>query len=124
MIGNLLSLAMSVTGRQSVKWERFKGAPENEAGYNVRTYYPAKNITGHVQPIPQSLFTKLGLDFSKEYVTLYTPAGVVTVDRDESGDRITYNGRIYIAEDGTDWSGQAGWSAIRCVRVKEPPNAG
>jgi hypothetical protein len=49
---------------------------------------------------------------------------VVTVDRDESGDRITYNGRIYIAEDGTDWSGQAGWSAIRCVRVKEPPNAG
>jgi hypothetical protein len=117
MIGNLLSLAMGVVGGQPVTLSRFTGRAENAAGYTVPTYADPVAIAGHVQPIPQRLFQALGLDWAKEYVTLYTPAGVVVVGRDESGDKITYNGATYLCESSTDWLGQAGWVAVVAVKV-------
>lgn len=115
--GNLLGLALGVLGSQSPTWERFTGRAANAAGYQVPTYAAPVAIAGSVQPIPTRLFQALGLDFQKEYVTLYTPADVVGVGRDESGDRITYNGERYLCESATDWQTQAGWVAIVAVKV-------
>lgn len=117
MIGNLLSLAMSVTGTQPVSWAKFKSRSTNSAGHVVPTYYAARPITGQAQPISQKLYQALGLDWNKKYITLYTPAGVVSVDREGSGDKITYNGETYLAESDTDWSAQAGWKSVVCGRV-------
>jgi hypothetical protein len=121
MIRNIMGLALSVVGRQPVMWERFRGRTENRAGYWEKSYYPAQRLKdANVQPIPQKMYQALGLDFGKQYMTLYTPAGVVAADRDECGDRITWGGVMWVAESDTDWSQQAGWTAITCVRVKEP----
>lgn len=116
-LGNLLALAQGVVGVQPVTWARMTGRAENGAGYTVATYAPAVAIQGTVQPVPQTKYQALGLDFNREYVTLYTPAGVVSVGRDESGDRIMYNGATYKCESSTDWSGQAGWVAVVAVKV-------
>lgn len=117
-LGNLLALAQGVVGVQPVTWERFTGRAENAAGYSVNSYAPAVPIQGTVQPVPQALYQRLGLDFKREYVTLYTVAGVVSVGRDESGDRITHDGKTYLCESSTDWQAQAGWSSVLAVRVK------
>jgi hypothetical protein len=114
---NILALAQRLIPPQPVSWERMTGRADNAAGYTVSTYAPAVPITGNVQPVPTRLYQALGLNFAREYVTLYTPAGVVTVGRDESGDRITYDGKQYVCESSTDWREQDGWSAIVAVRV-------
>lgn len=114
---NLLSLALGVIGAQPVTWARFIDRTENSAGYQVPNYAAAVAIQGSVQPIAKRLYQALGLDFEKSYVTLYTPAGVVTVGRDGSGDKITYNGATYLCESATDWSAQDGWSAVVAVKV-------
>lgn len=115
---NLLALAQSVLGVQPVTWAAFTGRTENAAGYTVATYAPAQPIAADVQPVPRTKYESLGLDFAREYVTLYTRAGVVTVGRDESGDRITYDGKTYVCESSTDWLARSGWQAIVAVRVK------
>jgi hypothetical protein len=118
MIGNIASLALGVVGSQSVQWERFLRRHTNNVGHKVPQYEPAKPLRGNVQPVPTARYAALGLDFAKRYVTLYTPAGVVAVSRDEAGDRIAYDGRTYVAIDETDWLAQAGWVAVLCVEVK------
>jgi hypothetical protein len=119
--GNLLTLAMGLVGPSGpIALRRFTGQEENAAGYQVPTYAAPAAIEGRVQPVPQRLYQALGLDLTKDYVTLYTPANVVAVDRDGAGDRITYNGRTYSCESATDWQAQDGWSSVLCVRVKTP----
>lgn len=117
MIGNLLSLAQGVIGVQPVAWERMTGRTENAAGYQVATYAAAVTLRASVQPVPQKMFDLLGLDRNREYINVYTPGGVVAVGRDESGDRLTYAGRVYVAESETPWLPQAGWSQVLAVRV-------
>jgi hypothetical protein len=114
---NLLALAHRVIPPHSVTWERVTGRAENAAGYTVSTYAAPVPIAADVQPVPRTKYESLGLDFAREYVTVYTRAGVVTVGRDESGDRITYGGKTYVCESGTDWQARSGWQAIVAVKV-------
>jgi hypothetical protein len=114
---NLLALAHRVIPPQRVEWQRVTSRAENAAGYTVSTYAAAVPIRGTVQPVPQTKYQALGLDFNREYVALHTPAGVVSVGRDESGDRITYNGSTYLCESLTDWHAQAGWAVVVAVKV-------
>lgn len=117
MIGNILSLAMGAIGSQTAAWQKFKDRTTNEAGHKVQSYYPTKNIVGSVQPVSQKAMQALGLDMNKRYVTLYTPADVVAVERDGSGDRIVYAGDVYLCESDTPWRAQAGWVSVLCVKV-------
>lgn len=118
MIGNLMHLAMGVTGSQRVEWSAFKKRYTNGVGHKVNTYAQTPTpIRGSVQPVPTRMYQVLGLDAEKRYVTLYTPAGVVGARRDGTGDRIAYKGLAYVAESSTDWQLQAGWAAVLCVEV-------
>lgn len=117
MIGNLLALAQSVIGVQPVTWRKFLSRNENAAGYEVAVYDDAKPIEATVQPVPRKMYDTLGLDYNREYVTLYTPAGVVCVSRDGSGDKVIHDGKTYVCESGTDWKAQAGWVSIVAIKV-------
>jgi hypothetical protein len=117
---NLLNMALGVIAPQPVLWSRFTGRTVNAAGFFVAAYADAVALRGSLQPVPTRLYQSLGLDFGKKYATLYTPAGVVTVDRDGAGDKLIYQGETYLCESSTDWAGQDGWSAIVAVRVPQP----
>lgn len=115
---NLLSLAMGALGQaHAVTWEHCTGRTTNAAGYMVPSYAAPAPITGNVQPIPKAAYEANGLDATREYVMFRTPAGVVGVGRDESGDRITYDGKTYLCESLADWVSQNGWAAIVAVRI-------
>lgn len=117
MLGNLLALAQTVIPSQQLTLAKFTGRATNAAGFQVPTFADPVPLSGSAQPVPQSRYAALGLDFEKTYITLYTSADVVGVARDGSGDRVTFNGDTYSAESLTDWRTQNGWSAIICVRV-------
>lgn len=116
--GNLLSLAMGVIGPSGpIMRLAFTGMAENAAGYQVASYADPVEIGGRVQPIPQRLYQQMGLNLGKDYVNLFTPAGVVVVDRDNAGDRFTWGGKVYYCQSETDWKGQDGWTQITAVQV-------
>lgn len=117
MIGGILSMALGVIGAQPVMLSRFTSRTTNAAGFQVPSYAAPVPIEGNVQPVPQAMYERLGLDWNKSYVNLRTTAGVVVVDRDGAGDRITYNGATYVCESSTDWLAQAGWVQVTAVKV-------
>jgi len=118
---NLLRLASSVIKFQTVQHFKFLSRTADARGTFVPSYADPVNIKGSLQPVPLRMFTALGLDFNKEYVILYTSTDVVTVGRDGSGDRLSYNGKNYVCEDRTDWNAQDGWNGVIAVYVPPLP---
>lgn len=118
MVGNILGLALgAIGGVHDVRLLRFTGSTDNAAGYTVPAYADPVRIVGNVQPLDRKLYQALGLDFAKDYVTLYTSADVQCTGRDRAGDRFTWEGDTYLCESGEHWHMQAGWVAITAVKV-------
>jgi hypothetical protein len=120
---NLLGLALTMIGSQPVQYQRCTGpAVPNEAGFMAAPYAPAVPVNvGSVQAIPRARYSQLGLDLSKDYVTWFVPRAVFGVDRDESGDRFTWRGKLWQVESCTDWSAQDGWAQALAARIGEAP---
>ena len=118
--GNLLALASRVIQQQAVSWQAFVARTRNSTGQYVNTYAAPVVIQGSFQPIDKKAYQQLGLDLAKNYATLYTPQVIRTVERDGSGDLLTYNGKLYQGTSSIDWTGQDGWGAYIVVEVDTP----
>lgn len=114
---NLLGLALGIVGKQRPMLAKFTGQTTNAAGHRVPSYAAPVAVDASVQPVPQKAYQALGLDFNKEYVSVYTAAGVVATSREGKGDKLTYDGKTYYCESATDWQAQAGWVNVVAVRV-------
>ena len=118
--GNLLKRALRLVKAQPVTYRRFAGRTTNGIGLDVSEYECSKQIVGSVQAVPRSAYEQLGLDFQKQYVTLYTETEVLDLRRDISGDLIEFYGKTYQLVSSTDWQPMDGWQSVLCVEV---PNA-
>lgn len=120
---NLLGMALTVIGSQPVQYYRSTGpAVRNAAGFMTAPYAAAETIfTCSVQAVPRARYAQLGLDLAKDYVTWFVPRAVFGVDRDESGDRFAWSGKLWQVESCTDWSAQDGWVQALAVRVGVAP---
>lgn len=118
---NLLQEALSVIAPQSISYFKAVGRLTNAIGLDVTEYAAAVEIRGSIQPVPQELFEKKGLDFQKTYFTLYTTADAVGINRDISGDQIVFNGQRMQCLSITPWRALDGWIEILCVVIN---NAG
>lgn len=119
MFGNLLSTVLEVLPSNGVvEYLRFNGAVTNEAGYDVPSFLaPVVVNKSQVQAIPRMSYGFLELDYQKTYVNWFVPMTVVGLDRDYSGDRMTYDGELFQCISPTDWSKQDGWCQMLCVRI-------
>ena len=112
---NLLNMAFSLIARQSVTYLKYVSRAVNAVGQDVSVYAPAVTLSGSLQPVPKRLYQTYGLDLQKEYVTFYASADILDVNRDVSGDQITYVGRKYAVVSANDWFSQDGWVGVLCV---------
>lgn len=119
MFGNLLEDALSVIPSQAeVQYLQAVSRTTNAAGYDENQFAPPVPVElCSVQAVPRTRYEVLGLDYQKDYVTWYVPRAVVGLQRNTSGDRMTWNGMLYQLQNETDWSGQDGWTAVICVRI-------
>lgn len=119
MFGNLLSTVLQVLPSNGVvEYLRFIGNTTNAAGYDVPSFASAMPVHQcQVQAVPRISYGFLNLDYQKTYVNWFIPRQVIGLDRDYSGDRMTYNGEIYQCVSATDWSQQDGWCQMLCVRI-------
>ena len=115
---NLLSAALGLIASQPVQYLQNTGRATNSAGVQIATFAPAITVSqGSVQPVPRSRFQVLGLSMEKSYVTWFVSRNVVGLERDYSGDRIQYAGRVYQLESETEWFHQDGWISVICVDI-------
>ena len=114
---NLLNMALTVIARQTLRYYRDAGRTLNSVGQDVTEYYPGVNMVGSWQPVPRKLYEVYGLDLQKDYFTFYTSNDVLDVQRDVSGDQISFNGQLYQCESNNDWFHLDGWKGILCVHV-------
>lgn len=114
---NLLNLALSVVGAQTLAYFAYTGRQTNAAGYDVTTYADPVDISGSFQPVPRAQYSNLGLDYQKTYWNFYVSADVLDVARDVSGDQLAFEGLRYQCESITPWRAIDGWNAVLCVEI-------
>lgn len=115
---NILKSALRVIASQMVDYYQDIGRDDNIIGLDLTSYAPPVKIRGSVQSVPLSAFETLGLDFGKNYVTLYTSTPLIGIERDVSGDLFTFNGRVYQCKATTNWIAVDGWNSVIAVEVK------
>lgn len=115
---NLLAMALGVIGSQTVEWRRYTGQTTTAAGLKVDTWADPVPLAGSLQPVDSAVLHNLGLDWTKSYARFYAPADVGQVQRDRTGDKLTWNGRTFQVLDKSDWFGQDGWAGVLCVEVQ------
>lgn len=116
-VRGLLKTALGVVGGQSVQYQRYKGQVTDSAGYKVISWGDPFRVCGNVQPVGTDLKQEYKLDMERSYVTLYACGDMQDVDRDRTGDRFTFAGRLYQIESITPWAAQNGWGSALAVDI-------
>lgn len=117
----LLGLAQTVIGTETVDLLRFVSRAPNAAGKLVATYAAATPIACNFQPVPRALFAQYGLDFTKEYRTLVAASDVGGIRRGDDGDLVQFQGRRFLVTSITPWFGTEGYTVAVCVDVGAAP---
>lgn len=107
---NVLGLALSILGRQTVQYERNTGRTVNAAGRDTATFAAPVPVTGSFQPMPMATVAMLGIDLSKSWATFHAPVLTIEPTRGTSGDQLTFGGRRYQAQEVVNWYVQDGWT--------------
>lgn len=118
---NLLNVALSVIGKQTVLYYRATGRTKNSVGQWVTEYADGFARDGNLQPVPKSLFSKAGLDYQKNYLSCYFSGDTSDIQRGESGDSFVFGGRRWQFLSETDWSKIDGWTVTLAVDIGEEP---
>ena len=115
---NLLNMALSVIGKQTITYRQNTGRTTGGNGQLVPTYAADVTIKGSVQPVPRNLYQQMGLNFQSSYFWIYVPNTAINdVTRNLSGDLFLWNSGKYQAMSKTDWKALDGWTAVLCVQV-------
>jgi len=117
----LLTSAMALIGAtDGAMLYKFTGRTENNFGILVSTYAsPVELIGVSIQPVNRKVYQQYGLDFQKNYITIWAPDDLQDLARDTSGDYITWNGRKWQLMSGRDWHAVDGWTTCIAVEVLE-----
>lgn len=114
---NLLNMAFSVIGKQTVSYLRATGETVNAIGYKVPTFATAVSIQGSFQPVPRRLYQVYGLDMEKNYATFYTSLNVQDIQRAKQGDVVEFNNVRWLCQSENDWFAVDGWTGVLLVDI-------
>jgi hypothetical protein len=129
---NILKLALSVIGSQTVNWFEFESSAPGPTGLQLATYAVPQTVTlGSVQPVPRSRYEAYGLDRQRSYVTWFVPnvnAQSITRDPDANGDVIEWpvnkdgslisgTSRRYQLVGDTPWTSIDSWTYVLGIDI-------
>jgi hypothetical protein len=118
---NILKQALSAIASTPVQYFAFVSRVGNAIGLLETTFAAPVTIRGSWQPVPRAMYEKLGLDFTKNYVTFYSVQFIGDVSRDRTGDNFEFNGKRWQVESSNDWQAIDGWNGVLCVEVPAVP---
>ena len=115
---NLLELALGVIPSVSFKYRHFVKSEVNEMRVKVAVYTEWADCVGMVQPVQQSAYKDLGLDFSKRNVNAWGSIPLQTLTNQEQPDQLLYGGMVYNIVSVNEWNAYNGWANVTAVEDK------
>lgn len=116
---NLLNVALRTIAEQTVSYSVYLTRGANEIGQLVSTYDTPVALKGSFQAVPRDLYGQYGLDLSKYYARFFISKNALPVDRNVSGDQVTYSNRVFKVESETDWYTMDGWAELLLVKIDD-----
>jgi hypothetical protein len=127
-LGCLLKKALNIVPRVSFEYRVAQSRTTNEIGNTITTYSDWMTAYGSVQPgltfsfnargvsNPIEIAKKIGLDISKEIITVYAKGlNLSNVHAEETPDQIRYQGKIYNIVSVSNWYHYDNWKSLICV---------
>ncbi len=116
---DLLSEAFAVIDTVEVIYRKYKSRALNDLGFWVAEYEEDVYAEASVQVPDRTTYQQFGLDFQKNYMTLYLSLDAIDLSRDVSGDQfILTDGILYQLESSVPWYDYDGWVCLTVVEVK------
>jgi len=117
--GNLLKKAFKIIDKDTFIYRQFKKRETNSIGIDVPEFEDDVPLKGSIQTVPRRLYQQHGLDWKKNYITIYSSDVIEGVNRDTSGDRVLFNGKLFQALEENNWTPIDGWNGVICVEVSQ-----
>lgn len=119
---NLLGMALQLVTPQTLQHRAFISRSDNSAGDTEAIFAAPVPIQGSMQPVNRALYQMLGLNFAKNYSTLYVFGDVIPTARDRDGDIILFDGLTWQCESDRNWRGVGEYRKILCVETTPVPD--
>lgn len=116
MIPNLFNLATSVIPPETIQYKHFIGNTVNSIGLAVPTYDEPVLIKASVQAVGDDLYKALGLDFQKEYYTVYSNQRMYGLNEQAQPDMLIFHGSTFMVHKNTHWDEYNGWGSVLVVK--------
>jgi len=118
---NLLKLAHQLIPYEKVTYYQWIGSTENDVMIDVQDYAAAiPELLVKVNAIGTDIFKRLGLDYKKNYVKLFSVQFVEGLSRTNSGDVFLFAGKYYQIQPRTGWQDTANWDSDICIEIPKP----
>lgn len=126
-LGCLLKKALTVVPKTRFKYRIVQSFVTNEIGNTIATYSEWTDAEGAIQPgltfsfnargvsSPIEIAKKIGLDISKNMITVFAKLNLSNIAKQETPDQIMFDGRIFNIMSVSDWYEFDGWKSLICV---------
>ena len=116
MFGNLFEIARSVIPTETAQYVQFLGDTVNVIGLSVPTYAEPVDIQASIQPLGDDAYKDLGLDFQKEYYTVYSSQRMHGLNEQAMPDKLRFHGKEFTVQKTTYWNEYDGWGYVLVVK--------
>lgn len=116
MLPNLFNLATAVIPPETIEYIQFLGNEVNEIGLSVPNYAEPVSIKASVQPLGDTAYKELGLDFQKEYYTVYSNQKMSGLNENPHPDKLIFHGKSFVVQKTTYWNVYNGWGSVLAVK--------
>ena len=117
MIGNVLAMAQKIIPPVDILYYKFNTSTIDDYGAISPSFDTPITIKANVHPVPRSVYQEQGLDFNKQYISIFTQQQMFDLDRDNQSDKIEYLGEMYQLFNKSDWTYYNGWNSFKAVRI-------
>ena len=119
---NILRRAQFLLGKQTVNYFEQTTRQVNAVGLIAPSFEPPVALLCSVEPVQRNLYESLGLDFQKNYATIFITRNLIDLVQGKAGDRFGWNGRMWQVQSDMNWNGMDGWVSSISVDVGPDPN--
>jgi hypothetical protein len=111
-------MAMRIIPRVQFQVKKFVSQEISDIGFVVSTYDEPVTVWGCVQAVDNSAYQQLGLEFGKNYISVWAEIAMLGIDKKEVADQIIYDSKTFNVVKSTDWINYNGWSSVIAVESK------
>lgn len=114
---NLLNQAHKLIPHETIQYSSWTGSTQDSQLLEVNIFADAITTKVKINAIETSNYARLGLDYKKNYVYLFSVPSVSGLSRINNGDQFVFNNTTYQVESQTGWFPSAGWDSFVCVEI-------